>query len=185
MTRKVSFCKLLRCFLVLCIWFSFAGCTRSAGESQNIPQFVPPTLVPTATPTMEPVAGSQADLSEGKGISGEPVDCTNDLLFVSDITIPDDTVVVPGSSLDKRWEVENNGTCNWGEGYELRMISGDAMGAETVQSLPPVRSGARSIIRIQFTAPTTAGTYRADWQAYNPSGEPFGEPFYLQIIVEN
>jgi hypothetical protein len=188
MTRKQYASVFLRRILgtlVVFLGISIAGCTRTAGDSSGMPQFVPPTLVPTSAPTTTPLAVIQADTSdEGSGISGEPVDCVDALTFITDNTIPDDTVVVPGSSMDKRWEVENNGTCNWGEGYELRMISGERMSAETVQALPPARSGARATIRVEFTAPTTPGTYRADWQAFNPSGEPFGDAFYLQIVVQ-
>ena len=39
--------------------------------------------------------------------------CSDWLTFVEDLTIPDGTSVIPGSVLDKRWQVENSGTCNW------------------------------------------------------------------------
>jgi hypothetical protein len=182
--RKLPAGRIFPFFLIGMLLIFIAGCTRTANESALSPQFVPPTLVPTPLPTVALlIPGSEA--AQVAETSGETTNCLDGLTFISDMTIPDDTVVVPGSSMDKRWEVENSGTCNWEQGYELRMISGDAMGAESTQALPPARSGARITIRILFSAPTTPGTYRADWQAYNPAGEPFGEAFYLQIVVQN
>ncbi len=45
--------------------------------------------------------------------------CINNLTYLEDLTLPDGTVVKPGESLDKRWLVENSGTCNWDENYRL------------------------------------------------------------------
>jgi hypothetical protein len=80
--------------------------------------------------------------------------------------------------------VQNSGTCNWDERYQLRLIGGPALGANPVQPLFPARSGSTAVIRIQMTAPSTTGTYRSAWQAYNPSDEPFGDPFYIEIVVQ-
>ena len=105
------------------------------------------------------------------------------LVFVEDITIPDGTQAKTGSTLDKRWKVRNDGTCNWEEGYALRLISGPSMGAPEIQALYPARSGTEAVIRMQFTAPADPGLYRTAWQAYNPSGDRFGDPFFMEIVV--
>jgi len=110
--------------------------------------------------------------------------CEDDLRFLEDLTIPDGTVALPGLPVDKRWLVENSGSCNWGEQYRLRLIEGPDLGAEPEQALYPARAGTQSVIRILFTAPLEPGRYRSAWQAYSPLGEPFGELFYLEIVVE-
>jgi hypothetical protein len=109
--------------------------------------------------------------------------CQNGLAFISDITIPDGTVVNPGAIVDKTWEVENIGTCNWSAKYELRLVGGSNLSVETSQPLYPARAGSRAPIRIQFKAPTETGTIHSAWRAYSPDGQPFGDPIYLQIIV--
>ncbi|RPI34879.1 MAG: hypothetical protein EHM70_01465, partial [Chloroflexota bacterium] len=109
--------------------------------------------------------------------------CTDLLTFLEDLTIPDGTAVGPGEALDKRWQVENSGTCNWDESYRVKLVAGPEMGAPSEQTLYPARSGTSAVIRIQFTAPSDPGAYRSAWQAYNPSGEPFGDPFFIDIIV--
>jgi hypothetical protein len=104
--------------------------------------------------------------------------------FIADLTIPDKTEVAPNSSLDKRWEVENAGTCNWDERYQVRLVGGPDLGAATVQSLYPARSGTHAVIRMQMTAPAKPGTYQSAWRAYNPRNEPIGDVFYIDIVVK-
>jgi hypothetical protein len=91
----------------------------------------------------------------------------NGLTFISDLTIDDDTVVTPGSSLDKQWLVQNSGTCNWDGRYRLRLINDVALGALPEQALYPARAGLQATVRINFTAPMDAGTYTSDWQAFD------------------
>ncbi len=97
--------------------------------------------------------------------------------------MPDGTIVSPGEKIDKRWQVQNSGTCNWGPGYQIRRISGDDLGTDSPQALFPARNGAQAVIRIIFTAPDEAGAYRSAWQAYNPQGEAFGDPIFVDFIV--
>lgn len=144
----------------------------AAGEQEPI--FLPPTLSPKITPSpILPTAGAT-----------EAVNCFDALSFQADLTIPDGTEVTASSTLDKQWQVLNSGSCNWGAGYEIRLVGGDAMGAETSQALPPTRSGNAATIRIQFTAPPEPGTYRSAWKAYTPGGIPFGDEIYIEIVVK-
>jgi hypothetical protein len=89
-----------------------------------------------------------------------------------------------GGEIPKRWEVENSGSCNWQENYRVRLIAGSEMSAQPEQALHPARSGTRAVIRIVFKAPPEPGAYRSAWQAFNPQGEPFGDPFFIEILVE-
>lgn len=109
--------------------------------------------------------------------------CQDGLLYIEDLTIPDGTFVAPGETIDKRWKVANNGSCNWDGRYRLRRISGPDLGAADEQALFPARAGGEAVIRMILTAPDTPGTYRSAWQAYNPLGEPFGDPIFVEIIV--
>jgi hypothetical protein len=146
---------------------------------QQAPFFRPPTLVSAGkTQTGQPIHAGDA------GVPPPAVPCEDNLAFLDDLTIPDGTVVSPGSTLDKRWEVENSGGCNWGSHYRIRLIAGSEMSAQREQALYPARAGTRTVIRIQFKAPEEAGTYRSAWQAFNEQGEPFGDPFFIEIDVE-
>jgi len=170
---------LVGAFLVILI-IGVTGCgpERSYAGDESQAQFRPPTLEPTATPTVPTPTRAPEDKE-----TPSPDNCNNILSFRDDLTIPDGWEVTPGSTIDKRWEVENSGTCNWSEGYTIQLIQGLAMGSPETQALYPARSGTRAIIRIVFTAPDEPGTYRSAWQAHTPSGQPFGDPFYIEIVV--
>jgi hypothetical protein len=129
---------------------------------------VPPlfTAVPTETATATP---------EGP--------CTNNLSFLNDITIPDDTSILPGASIDKQWLVQNSGSCNWDATYHLRWIGGDPLGANTEQALYPAKAGTQATLRIEFTAPVLEGPYESAWQAVSPDGNVFGDLIYIKIVV--
>ena len=109
--------------------------------------------------------------------------CVNNLEFLQDITIPDDTTVTFGSTIDKQWLVRNSGTCNWDSTYRLKWISGDPLGAEQEQVLFPARADTQPTLHILFTAPTIEGTYESAWQAYGPDGIAFGDPIFMKVIV--
>jgi len=156
-----------------------------AGCSEQPTPYRPPTIAvqairpvsatTTATATIQPV--------ETPLPSSTPT-CTNSLTYLEDLSLPDGTIVRPGESLDKRWLVENSGTCNWGENYRFKFISGAELNAPIEQALYPARSGAKATLRTLFTAPSEAGIYQSAWQAFDPRGQPFGDPVYIQVTVD-
>jgi hypothetical protein len=111
--------------------------------------------------------------------------CLEGLTFRSDVTIPDNSTVPAGNLLDKQWLVQNSGTCNWDNRYRLRLISGNALGASPEQALYPARAGTEAIIKIIFTAPSETGSYTSEWQAFDGNGVPFGDSFFIKIIVQS
>ena len=113
-----------------------------------------------------------------------PEECSSDLSFVEDLTIPDNTVTTFGLTLDKQWLVENSGTCHWNSAYRLRNIGGAALGAPAEIALFPARAGTQATIQILFTAPFTEGVYESAWQAIDGDGTPFGDPIYIRIVVQ-
>ena len=113
-----------------------------------------------------------------------PAECSNDLTFVQDLTIPDNTATTFGLTLDKQWLVENSGTCHWDSAYRLRNIGGAGLGAPAEIALYPARAGTQATIQILFTAPFAQGPYESAWQAMDANGNPFGDPIYMRIIVQ-
>ncbi len=57
------------------------------------------------------------------------------------------------------------------------------MGAASPQSIVPSRGGAEGIITIAFIAPSQPGNYTSTWQAFDPSGQAFGDFFSIQVNV--
>lgn len=181
----MTFRHLSRTFLLIllaALMLSITGCKairpmRSIPVEEQAPLFIAPAFQPTT----EPVTAPAENQEQG---SSQPADCTNGLQFIfPDLTYPDGTQVSPGAALDKQWQVKNTGTCNWDETYTLRMVSGDAMSTSSPLALVPARNNTEAVIQILFTAPTEPGKYRSDWKAFDPNGEPFGDPLYIEIIV--
>lgn len=173
--------RLLLLGLTIASLFVFIqGCSfspRKAANSAPGAAFRPPTIVP---PTL---AVRQAAPPETRPTP--PADCTDNLSFSADLSIPDGSEVQGASTMDKRWAVLNSGTCNWDERYSLRLIAGPDLGAPQQQALYPARSGSEAIIRVTFQAPVDPGDYRSAWQAFNAEDVPFGDPIYIDFVVSN
>ena len=140
-----------------------------------LPQFNPPTPAANPTAVVSPIPSEPLP-------TPTPA-CTNDLTFIDDVSVPDGTVADPGSELDKRWLVRNDGTCNWDAAYGLALVAGDSMSAESPQPLYPARAGAEVELRILFIAPDIPGTYRSAWQPVGPEGAFFGDSVFIEIVV--
>jgi hypothetical protein len=164
-------------FLLLGILWLLSACSSESDATPTLDVYRPPTQAVTATPL--PVTTQEVEVERP---TQEPA-CTNALWFFQDITIPDGTQVSPGERLDKRWLVQNAGTCNWDERYQIRLEAGPNMGVPQTQALFPARSGLELIIRMNFIAPDEPGTFRSAWQAYDPEGIPFGDPFFIEVVV--
>lgn len=149
---------------------------RSPANATQPVVFLPPTqsapILPTSAATVLPPQPTAT------------LPCSDLLTYISDLTIPDGSIIQPGASIDKRWEVENSGSCNWEAGYTLRLIAGEELGAGSQQALVPARSGTRAVIRILFQSPQEEGNYRSAWQAFNPQDQPFGDPIFMDIVVQ-
>jgi hypothetical protein len=156
---------------------------------------------PAVTPYLPPTLARSPDpllLAEGAQAAGTPTQtptptapqatatpaCLDNLTFLEDLTLPDGSQVIAGSQLDKRWRVENSGSCNWDQDYRVRLVFGPEQGFPLELALYPARSGVQATLRIVLTAPEGPGKYRVAWQAFNPQDEPFGDPFFIDFNVE-
>lgn len=116
--------------------------------------------------------------------------CIDKAGFIADVTIPDNSRLVPGATFTKIWRLRNDGDCPWTEDYRVVFVDGAAMSNNTPVSIPnTVMPGGTVDLAVEMVAPTTAGTYRGSYQVRNPQGVPFGvgdsgqTPFYVQIVV--
>jgi hypothetical protein len=172
----------------LCLGILSLILSACSGAQTPAAYFVPPTsgsqvsfpsgLTPTGSTSDQPATPTSPSPTTAPA-------CAPNLLYLEDLTVPDGTVVAPGERLDKRWRVENNGSCNWDVKYSLVLIAGQQLGAPKQQAIFPARSGTPATVRIIFTAPQEPGAYRSAWQAQDPQGELFGDPIYIDIIVQS
>ena len=164
--------------------FGLAACSSFLSGGQTPVAFIAPTLPPDFTPQIQ-YNQTPTPTKPAVEIRPSPTpDCTDILSFLEDLSIPDGTIIRPAEKLDKRWLVENTGTCNWNSDYRIQLLSGPSMGFNSEQALFPARSGTQFALRLLLEAPAEAGTYRSAWQAVDPKGKYFGDPFYIDIVVE-
>jgi len=181
---KPRFTLSRRLILFICVYLW--SCSPAPETTPFIPPtaqapLIEPSLIINPTPQIVQIQPSPFPTILPPTV--DQTDCFNNLTFVEDATVPDNSFVTFGSSIDKQWLVENSGTCNWNSGYRLKHIGGAALGASEEIALYPARSGAQTAIQIIFTAPFTDGVYESAWQAYDPDGNPFGDPIYMSVVV--
>ena len=139
---------------------------------------VTPASPPTATatlfaPTVTPLAASPTLTATA---------CVDNAVFVSDVTVPDGSVLAPGQTFNKTWRVRNTG-CAWGEGYQLVFSNGEAMTATRVFPLPSTPNSQTADVMVAMTAPTTPGNHSGTWRLRNPNGQLFGTMVTVVIRI--
>ena len=177
---------LSRHLILLPILFLASACSPAPTPTPFIPPTAPASLIePTyiIQPTQNVVTLQTTPLPTIAPTTTSPEECVDNLTFLEDLTIPDDTFVTYGATIDKQWLVQNSGTCNWDATYSLRHIGGAELGAPIETLLYPATSSAQATIQINFIAPFTDGEYESAWQAFDANGTAFGDPIYIRIVV--
>lgn len=122
------------------------------------------------TPAVTDTPATPSTPTVDASIPTNPPDCTNSALFVTDVTIPDNTNMVGGTKFTKTWRISNNGTCVWGPTYTLSHYSDERMGAPDSVILGLTYPGSTLDISVDLTAPNVTGTHRANFVIKNPQG---------------
>jgi len=100
-----------------------------------------------------------------------------------DVTYPDGTEVTPGQDFVKTWKIKNTGSCTWGTGYIPIFAYGEKLGGVAEPMTGAVAPGEEVEISVRLQAPANTGQYSSYWRMANASNSPFGETFYVQIVV--
>ena len=136
----------------------------------NTPIPLPATNTPIPPPTLPPPTAT--------------LGCSDQSQFVSDVTIPDNTLMAPGQNFTKTWRLRNSGSCTWTTAYDAVFVDGNAMGGVAAVplagSVPP---NSTVDVSISLSAPSTNGTYRATYRIRNDKDVLFPSPFFVQIVV--
>ncbi len=149
-----------------------------------------PTQTPTPTPSKTPIqtldrtrpaiVTPTRELPCNMAAAGNPID----------VTIPDDTRMMPGTSFSKTWRIQNVGACTWTRQYALTYFSGNSLGARYTHYLQqPVNPGSTVDLTVDMVAPQNIGLYQSNWMLSDPDGNLFGigphgdAPFWVRIEV--
>jgi hypothetical protein len=169
--------------------YTAAAETAQARLTENA-QITPTQPTPTFTPEPSPTPSRTAEQAE---VTPEatlppttaPLPTTADnAVYVSDVTIPDGTVLAPGTSFVKTWKIMNTGSNTWKITYALVHVSDNLMGADASVSLAVEVIPNQSVeISVDMVAPATNGSYRGYWRMRNAQGQFFGDTIYVDIVV--
>ncbi len=164
-----------------------AGLTQTAITAGN------PTLPPTSTaaaPTAPPTNTPQPTKPPATPVPPTAVPCDK-AQFVSDVSIPDGTILNLNQSFTKTWRLKNVGSCTWSTSYALVFDSGNALSGPASQNLPGSVSPGQTIdLSVNLKTPGSAGTYRGNWKLRNASGATFGlgdganAAFWVEVKVQ-
>jgi len=142
----------------------------------------PTTTEEPATQATEPA--EEATATEAPLVEVTPTDLScDDAVWVADVTVPDGSEMTPGQDFVKTWKVRNTGSCTWSASYSIIHGYDEKMNGVPDPISTAVAPGEEIEISVRFTAPTAAGEYRSYWRMANASRQPFGEFFFLSIIV--
>jgi hypothetical protein len=141
---------------------------------------LPPTsILPTATPS-----------NTSFPVTNTPSKVCNEAAFITDVTIPDGTVMAKGKDFTKTWRLINVGTCTWDDDYTVVFSSGTNLANKNSFPLPEDVSPGESVdISIPMEAPDENGSYKSNWLIRSDSGTTFGVngrpgvPFFALIQV--
>jgi len=153
---------------------------ETASAQLTLVSLATPTVPPTNTPTPPPATTTPTPSPQPTVTVG----CDDSSQFISDVTIPDNTVRKPGQSFRKTWRVRNSGNCDWTTSFDAVFIDGSSMGGPAAAPLAgAVPSDGTIDISIDLTAPATNGVHRSNYQMRNAGDTLFGIVFYVQILV--
>lgn len=157
---------------------SITQTARAEGSRSALTSIVPASnQTPSPSPTISPNGPST------------PTPIAERAEFISDVTIPDGTIMVPGQTFLKTWRLKNTGTLAWTTAYYLVYFGGEKMGATEAPLPQEVLPGRTIDLTIQLIAPQIPGHYRSYWKLRDPNGNLFGigmladTAFYVDIEV--
>jgi hypothetical protein len=162
--------------------------TQATPETPPATSISKPTDKPTSTPR-KPTPGNQpgtstpvstTELHCNRASPGNPID----------VTIPDDSAMLPRQAFTKTWRLQNTGVCAWSKEYAIVWFSGESFDASReIFFSNPIQPGQTVDITVDMRAPEKPGTYQSNWKLKNADGELFGigpsgnAPFWARIIV--
>lgn len=125
-----------------------------------------------------------------------PPQLTNELpemQFLCDITIGEGESVAPNTNFIKTWRIKNTGAKRWPPGCQLRYVNGYNFSASSsnqalVESvaidLRELEPQETSDISISLKSPQQCGIYQCQYRTYTSLNQPFGDPIWLLLNVE-
>ena len=106
--------------------------------------------------------------------------------FIKDVTLPDGSAVVPGSSVIKTWRIRNDENKSWPEGVTLAFASGDVLAASPNDLIVPVHAlqpNEEVEISVRLSIPETTGRHVTYFRLRTKEGHIFGQRLWADLRV--
>ena len=167
---------------------TFAAETVIAEFTQTA-RAIPPTLPATSTEAVTATVEGTVQPTATVAPTNNPFETTpteilcDNAVWVADVTVPDGTQMSPGQDFVKTWNVRNTGSCTWGTGYTPIFAFGERMGGIAEPLDGAIAPGEQVEISVRFKAPSNTGEFSSTWRMVNASTIPFGENFFVLIVV--
>ena len=157
-----------------------ATLTPTASPTASTEPSLTPTPAASATPTL-PTATPTATGTATAEPAPTPTLPVYDAAYVADVTVPDGTVIEPGTPFTKTWRLRNTGNTPWDETTSLALAVGEAMGAPEAVPVPATAPGETADVSVPMVAPAVIGEHSAAWRLCRAEG-CFGGAVTLQIV---
>jgi len=146
-----------------------------------------PTPLPTATSTIwaSPTTIPRTPTTQNTGYYYSTANGCYNAAYVSDVTIPDGTVLAPGETFTKTWKFQNTGSCDWDADFVLTFETGTNMEGEDTTIDEAIAAGETDSLSVTLVAPETEGSYTGYWRLSTDSGDVFGQSVYVLIVVSD
>jgi len=166
---------------------TFAALEAEATSTPALPPAETPTSLPSMTgfPQYSFTVPAVSLTAPSPTASLQSSNYCDNSIYISDVTIPDGTVMAPGTSFVKTWAFQNTGSCTWNSGYRLIFFSGNQLGGAATNITASVAPSQQVRVSVSLTAPGTEGTYLGYWRLANSQGAGFGGVVFVKIVVSN
>ena len=158
--------------------------TQAATET-HLPTETPETAdeeTPESTATNSPTETAEPTQASVGAVPTYDPACSNFVVYLEDVTIPDYMEIDGGDEFEKTWRVDNRGSCPITSEFEI-VVFGDAE-VTVVRTVPleTIPAGESGLISIVLQAPDEAGTYESNAKLRAPDGTEFGQLFAIFVV---
>lgn len=142
-----------------------ASLTAAAQTVEALLSATPALSIKTSTPfpatsaTLTPIP---LPVNTNTPIASATTNC-NLAEFITDITVPDGTIMTPNQAFTKKWRIRNIGSCVW-NGYSMVFDSGDSMSGPASKPIAAVNPGQEVDLEVNLIAPVAPGNYKGYWR---------------------
>jgi hypothetical protein len=111
----------------------------------------------------------------------------DDATFEGDVTIPDGSVVAPGQTFTKVWQLRNNGSVRW-QGRYLSRVNSTPCQAPNRVPIPATDPGRSVRIEVPVTAGESPAHCKIYWKMTDATQRllfPDKDPIFLDVVVRD